>query len=157
MRKGAASLVLAYALAALIQGVLLSRITPNFVPDLCLIVVVFMGLKLPMPKGILISATFGLVSDILFTQSIGLNLGAYPLAFVFTKIISALFFADSAPSRVLLVILSGLCIKLYYAFVLRIVGLDCDASIYPLAIILSGALAPFLISKLETWTIRNEA
>lgn len=156
MRKGVVGLVLAYSFAALIQGVLASQLAPNFVPDLCLIVVVFVGLKLTMLKGILLVATFGLVSDILFSQLIGLNLSAYPLVFSFTKLISKLFFADSALSRFLLVIILSLFIKLYYVFALEVVGLDLNVEIYPLAILLTGALAPFVVSKFEVWTLKDE-
>jgi len=157
MKTSALKLTLAYAIAAVIQGALSSRIPQDFMPDLALIVIVFIGLRLPMMQGILACAAFGLVSDVLFTQSIGLSLGGYTVVFLFTKIVSALFFADNALSRIILVILSGFLIKLYYAFALAVVGLELTIKIYPFAILLSGALAPWLVKMLESWTLRNEA
>jgi len=148
-------LTLAYAVAAIVQGAFASRIASSFVPDLCLIVIVFLGLRIDTLRGVLFSAAFGLVSDSLFTQTPGLNMGGYPVLFLATKLAATYFFAQSSWAKAALVLLSGLLIKLYHAAALWIIGTNPTIEIYPLALILTAAIAPWLIAKLEAWVLAD--
>ena len=144
---------IAYGSAAIIQGIMASRLPAALVPDLCLVVIVFLGLRADVLQGILISAAFGIVSDCLFTQTPGLNMGGYPLMFFAVRFAARYFFAQSTLAKALLVLSAGFFIKLYHVVVLWTAAIE----VHPTALVLTAVIAPWIISKLDSWILPHEA
>ena len=139
-------------LGLLIQGALLRFILPDFtIPNLVLVLVVFLGFFEASPLGAVLAFVIGLGADLCSGVAIGPTAGAYSAVFGVIVALSARLFVDSALAIGISVFLSSIVgnlvfLLLGYHFSLT-VGSGASAIVWEA--ILSAGIAPVLFPFLK--------